>query len=148
MHVFPSYALRQHKRVNLFGRVGWGKIGPGCRSFADESVASCLRIVFPCVVVGAGLLSSKPVVLGLPVGGFRGMRLLMVVIVFPFPLDRVRFVGDSPVASFGAERFFVANSGGWKLLKTTDASLYGPAVIVRIVLWRFWRSRVPCICGC
>ena len=27
VHVFPSYTLRQHKRVNLFGRVGWGKIG-------------------------------------------------------------------------------------------------------------------------
>lgn len=33
-------------------------------------------------------------------------------------------------------------------MKTKDASLYGPAVIVKIVLWRFWRSWVPCICGC
>lgn len=29
VHVFPSYALRQHIRVNLFGLDGWGKIGPG-----------------------------------------------------------------------------------------------------------------------
>jgi ABC-type arginine/histidine transport system permease subunit len=29
VHVLPSYVLWQQRRVNLFGFVGWGKIGPG-----------------------------------------------------------------------------------------------------------------------
>lgn len=146
VHVLPSYALLQHMRVNLFGLDGWGKIGPGWRSFAEESVASCLRIVFPWDVgVGVGLLSSKPLVFWLPVVELRGIRLLIDGVPFPFALGRL--VGDSPAASLCAVRFFVV-SGGWKFLKTNDASLYGPAVIVRIVLWRFWRSCVPCIWGC
>ncbi len=38
---------------------------------------SCLRIVFPCVGGGAGMLSSKPLALGLVIVRFRGMRLFI-----------------------------------------------------------------------
>ena len=42
-----------------------------------------------------------------------------------------------------AGRFF-ACSGGWNCLKTSAASLYGPACIVKIVPLRFVRRLVPC----
>lgn len=91
-HVLRSYALRQHIKVNLFGRDGWGNIGPGWSSFAEESVVSCLRIVFPCcVVVGGEMLSSKLLLAlwVLPAVGLRGIRLLVVDV----PFARVLFVG-------------------------------------------------------
>ena len=71
-------------------------------------MASCLRIVFPCVAVGGAMLSSKLLAFGvLPVVGLRGILLLLVGV----PLALVLFVGDSPDAAPWAWRFFAASGG-------------------------------------
>ena len=82
------------------------------------------------------MLSIRPRGLGVPVVGVRGMQLL-VAVPLPFPVLFLG-VGDSPVTSAWAGRFF-CGSGGWNDLKMKDASLYGPASMVRIVLWRLRR---------
>ena len=83
-----------------------------CWSNRQQSVSSCFRIVFPCIVVGVGLLSSKFWVVELLLAGCRGMRLFIAVVpVPPFPLDPLlRFLlSDSPAASVCAVLFFVVS---------------------------------------
>ena len=88
----------------MLGLVGCGKIGPGWSSFAVGSPAICLRIVFPCGVGWPGMLSIRLLGFGVPVVGVRGMRLLVTVPVLLPVL--VLVVGDSPVTSAWAGRFF------------------------------------------
>ena len=87
---------------------------------AVGSPAICLRIVFPCGVGWPGMLSIRLLVFAFPVVGLRGMRLLVAVPVLVPVL--VFVVGDSPVTSACAGRFF-GGSGGWKDLKMKEASL-------------------------
>ena len=94
------------------------------------------------------MFAMRPARFGRWVAAALGIRVLLLpeglllslLLVLWFALVQVRVFEVSPV-SLGAFRFLV--SGGWKFVNTKDASLYGPACIVRIVLCRLRRSCLP-----
>ena len=103
VHVLSSYDARQQRRVNLLGRVGCGKIGPGCSILS--SVDRFLKIFLPGNPGATGMLAMRPLGFCVPVLAFLGMRPLAVPL-----LALLLLVGDSVLVSFWAGRFLV--SGG------------------------------------
>ena len=74
MQTLSSYAARQQSSVNLLGRIGWGKIGPGCSILVVSSVVKFFRIFLPGSPVNGCMLAMSPLGLEVPLLGVLGMR--------------------------------------------------------------------------
>lgn len=67
VHSLLSYAARQQSSVNLLGRMGWGKIGPGCSILVVSSGFRYFRIFLPGSPVVCGcMFAMSPRGFGVP----------------------------------------------------------------------------------